>query len=287
MRYTQAYPATQASDRQQFQKESFPAFMTSMQTITHRRGRHAVPPPSRVPARNCFDWISEGWHMFEAQPATWVLMTLSAFVILTLISGLLGSLYIVGPMLAPIMLSPLLGGMLYAAREYRDTGAIRFMCLFEGFRSRPGSFLLVGFIFCSILVLILLLLLVLGNNAAPDLLGTQISGMLNTLFASMVSAIFALGAIFLVWSLLTLALLFSPSLIVKDNAAPLDAFTSALHGCFVNFRAILMLVLCLYVLFGLVVVTLGFGALIFVPVLVGTLYAACEDMFPDTGLEQS
>lgn len=225
--------------------------------------------------------------MFEAQPATWVLMTLGAFVTLALISGLLGSLYIVGPMLAPIMLSPLLGGMLYAAREYQEAGATRFMRLFEGFRSRPGSFLLVGFIFCSVLVLILLLLLVLGNNAASDLLGTQISGILNSIFASMVSAAFALGAIFLVWSLLTLALLFSPALIVKDNAAPLDAFTSALHGCFINFRAILLLVLSLYVLFGLVVVTLGFGTLIFIPVLVGTLYSACEDMFPASGSEQA
>lgn len=260
--------------------------MTPTNTSALHHGRHSVPRPRRVPAKNCFQWLLAGWHMFAAQPATWIMMTLGAFVVLALISYLFGSLYIIGPTFSPIMMSPLLGGMLYAAREYHQSGSTRFLRLFEGFRSRLGSFLLVGFIFCSLFVLIaLILIFALEGNAAPAILGTTISSLLNSVLESVATALVTLGVLSIAWGLMLLSLLFSPSLIVKDNAAPVDAFTSSLHGCFINVRAVVLLVIVLYALFGIVFITFGFGIFIYIPVLVGTLHAACQDIFPNRAAE--
>ena len=233
-----------------------------------------------MPAKNCFQWLMAGWHMFTAQPATWIMMTLGTVFILGLVSLTFGPVW--APVVAPVIFTLLLGGLLYAARDYHISGETRFVRLFAGFRNRLGSFSLVGVIFCSLQLLVLLLFSAIDGDWMPSSLGSNVAMVVGALAQSIAALITTLGVLFLIWAFMAITLIISPALIVKDNAPPLEAFLAAARGIIVNFRVILLLVIVLYALAGIVLITLGFGIFIYLPVLIGTLHAACEDMFPNS-----
>lgn len=212
-------------------------------------------------------------------------MTLGAIIILTLVSLSFGPVW--APVAAPVILTLLLGGMLYAASDYHSKGETRLVRLFAGFRSRLGSFSLVGIIFCSLQLLVLLLFSAIDGDLASSILGPTVSMIVSALLQSIAALITTLGVLFIIWAFMALTLIMSPALIVKDNAPPLEAFLAAARGIVVNFRAVLLLVLVLYALFGIVFITLGFGIVIYIPVLVGTLHAACQDIFPNQVAESA
>jgi uncharacterized membrane protein len=262
--------------------------MTQLQTSSNssiRHSRHHLPVPQRVPTLRCFTWLASGWRMFAAHPADWVLMALCAFALLAL-STLLVPIPLIGPILPPLLLALLLGGMLHAATIQAQDGQTHFLQLFEGFRRHPGNLTLVGLFYAIPLILVhLLVMLALGGGLLVSLFGLSIGGTINAVASDLISMLvdlgIALGIFLLLWGLLLLSMLFAPALVMEAKAPPLEAMRLSLAASLRNIGAILLLAIILYVLFILALLPAGLGVVLYIPLVVGTLHAAYQDLFAD------
>jgi len=220
--------------------------------------------------------------MFVAHPADWVLMALCAFAMLA-VSTLLVPVPLIGPVLPPLLLALLLGGMLHAAAQAR-MGQTHFMLLFEGFRRHPGNLTLIGLFYAIPLILVhLLIMLALGGSLLVSLLGLSVGSTINSIASGIVSMLvdlgIALGVFLLLWGLLLLAMLFAPALVMHAKAPPLEAMRLSLAASLRNIGAILLLAISLYVLFIIALIPAGLGIVVYIPVVVGTLDAAYQELF--------
>ncbi len=251
--------------------------------MPHQPHRHPLPTLRRVPARRSFAWLAAGWRTFAAHPADWILMALCAFALLAIPAVVLAPVPLIGPMIPPILLTLLLGGMLQVADNQLGDGQSHFLQLFDGFRQHPGNLTLVGVFYALPLILVHLLLILLAGGLLVTLLGSSLGGLLsdltNTVLTMLVDLGIALGIFLLLWGLLLLAMLFAPALIMLSGVPPLDAMRLSLAASLKNLGAILGLAIMLYVLFALALLPFGFGILLFIPLLVGTLHAAWRDLF--------
>ncbi|MBS1207673.1 MAG: hypothetical protein H6R19_71 [Proteobacteria bacterium] len=220
--------------------------------------------------------------MFARHPADWVLMALCAFAMLA-ISTMLVPVPLIGPILPPLLLALLLGGMLHAAAQAR-LGQMHFLQMFEGFRRHPGNLTLIGLFYAIPLVLVhLLVMLALGGSLLVSLLGLPVGSTINSFASGIVGMLFdlgiALGIFLLLWGLLLLAMLFAPALVMHAKAPPLEAMRLSLAASLRNIGAILLLAISLYVLFIVALIPAGLGIVIYIPVVIGALDAAYQELF--------
>lgn len=220
--------------------------------------------------------------MFARHPADWVLMALCAFAMLA-ISTMLVPVPLIGPILPPLLLALLLGGMLHAAAQAR-LGQLHFLQMFEGFRRHPGNLTLIGLFYAIPLVLVhLLVMLALGGSLLVSLLGLPVGSTINSFASGIVGMLFdlgiALGIFLLLWGLLLLAMLFAPALVMHAKAPPLEAMRLSLAASLRNIGAILLLAISLYVLFIIALIPAGLGIVIYIPVVIGALDAAYQELF--------
>ena len=209
-------------------------------------------------------------------------MAFVAFVVLA-ISTICVPVPVIGPMLPPLSLTLLLGGMLYAAHIQRRNHALSFACLFEGFRRHPGNLALIGLFYALPLVLMhFLTMLALGGQLLVSLFGWWLGSTIHQLASGAIHFLAGLGVLWIlflmVWGVLLLAMLFAPALAMLDNYSPFDAMQYSLKASLRSLGAIVLLALCLYVLFVFAMIPLGLGVLLYIPVVVGTLYSAYLDV---------
>lgn len=228
--------------------------------------------------------------MFSAYPAEWILIALAAFAVLAIPTILL-VIPLVGPMLPPILLLLLLGGALSLADAQHRGLRPRMQLLFWGFRRHPGNLTLVGLFYALPLILIHLLVLLVGGGLLVALLGSSLGGMLAELADSIINVLKDLSipllVFFMLWGVLLMALLFAPALIMFANIPPLEAMRLSLVASLRSLGAIVVFAIVVYITFPLVVIpTAGLGILLFIPLFVGTLYAAYRDLFLQPEIRQ-
>lgn len=251
--------------------------------VPQHSGRRRFPVPRQVPAKRCFAWIASGWQMFAERPVEWILVSLVAFSVLAIVTIVLGALPLVGPVLPTILLLLLLAGMLTSA-ETNPRGLRRhFVLLTSGFRRHPGHLSLVALFFALPLILIHLLAFLVGGGLLVSLLGSTVGGTLSALASDILTTLvdlgLALGVFTLLWGLALMTLLFAPALIMFANAPPLEAMRLSLTASLRSLGAILLLACIEYAFFALAMLPLGLGTLIYIPLFIGTLYAAYRDLF--------
>lgn len=260
--------------------------MTHSAPPARHHGLAHLPQPRRVSPLRCFSWLAAGWRLFAAHPADWILIALGAFALLA-ISTLLVPIPLIGPILPPLLLALLMGGMLDGARRQQQGERLPFEQLFAGFRVHAGNLTLVGLFYAIPLVLVhLLAYLALSGGVLVSLLGISLGATVNSIAASAIGLLADLGialAIFLaLWGLMLLALLLAPALIMKDNIASFDAMRLSLSASLRNPGAMFMLAIMFYLLFILALIPAGLGILIYIPLVVGSVQAAHQDLFePD------
>ncbi|NSL53630.1 DUF2189 domain-containing protein [Uliginosibacterium aquaticum] len=280
--------------------------MNQTASSLRHHGLAHLPQARRVSPLRCFSWLAAGWRLFAAHPADWILMALGAFALLA-VSTLLVPIPLIGPILPPLLLALLMGGMLEAADKQLhpdrsplermengqwieiepNTAHTGFVTLFSGFRRHAGNLTLVGLFYAIPLVLLhLLAYLALSGGLLVSLLGISLGATVNSLAASAMGVLadlgVALGAFLLLWGMMLLALLLAPALIMKDNIASFDAMRLSLKASLRNPGAMFMLAIMFYLLFILALLPAGLGILIYIPVVVGAVQAAHTELFePD------
>lgn len=246
-------------------------------------GPAALPLARRVSPLRTFAWLAAGWRMFAAKPAEWLLIALGAFALLAA-STLLVPIPLLGPILPPLLLALLMGGMLDGAERASRGESFGFEQLFAGFRRHTGNLTLVGLFYALPLILLhLLAYLALSGGLLVSLLGISLGATVNSIAASAFGLLADLGValviFFLLWGMMVLALLLAPALIMKDRIAPFDAMRLSLSASLCNPGAMFMLALMFYLLFMLALLPAGLGILIYIPVVVGAMQAAYQDLF--------
>jgi len=279
------------------------------QTTPWVSGRHRPPSIRRVPATRALSWLGKGWSLFIGQPGYWLRVSAGVFVVLV-VSLFCSVIPVVGPMVPLLLLTLMLGGMMSAVQRQGEGRPLRFALLFEGFRRHPGNLSLLAVFYALPLVLMhLLTMLALGGSLMVGLLGWSVGTAVSTVAADIISFLAGLGVLWilflLVWGVLLLALLFAPVLVMLDNYPPLDAMRYSLKASLRSLGSIVLLAVCFYVIFvvvlippmslawvylpvqylAILVLVLGplslLGVLVYIPVMVGAIYAAYSDLLAD------
>jgi hypothetical protein len=167
-----------------------------------------VPGGRGVAAGHGWTWIAQGWDLFKRQPALWIGIAVTLFVILLV----LAFIPLLGPLVNTLLWPVLSAGLLLGCRALDEGGHLEFGHLFAGFRERFGTLITVGAITFGVSLAIgILVALVMGvgigtmlgggpgPDAAPEMLMTMVHAML-VMFALMMP--------------LAMAMWFAPALVI-------------------------------------------------------------------------
>lgn len=203
-------------------------------------------PPMNAAAAG--QWIAFGWKTFARRPLVWVALSLIYLVSLYL----LNLVPLIGAFIAALLTPALLGGLLYGAHELdagRELLPVHFLQSFQD-QSRLRQLLLLGLV---PLAATLLQRLLLGPELPPML---------------------ALSAGLLLSLLTACVLLYALPLVMLEQQAATVAIPRSLRTCLQQPLAIALFLALTVVLLIVALLPLGLGVLVYLPVMVGAMYAS-------------
>lgn len=232
--------------------------------------------PRKCSAGAGINWISQAFAIFKKNFLLWIGMALTFLVII----GLGGQLPIVG-LFVSLLSMVFIGGMIKGCAAQAQGNELRFDHLFSAFNSH----------FLPLIKMILLYIVGLIVVMIPMFITLGMTGMLSDIdgqgLAGISAFIIILVTLFTCILIipLVMALWFAPSLIVLHDIKPLMAMKMSFRAGLANIIPIIIFGLILSLAVPLlVVVTLGLGMLIVVPVLVITYYTSYRDVWTDQPL---
>ncbi len=222
---------------------------------------------------HAMEWMSGGFTGFRLAPWPWIGIAL----LLLLFSYGLG--YIPGGSLAVVLLGPVItGGIMLGCRALDEGQPLEVSHFFAGFQHRTGTLVKAGALYVALILGVFIVVGLLGALLGVELPDTPVEGqevpVVNTLLAILVLLAFA--AIIPI----AMAFYYAPALLVfHEELGVGDAYRLSFQGCLRNILPFLLYGL-LGVLLGLfVLVTLGLGMLIVVPILYAGTYVSYKDIF--------
>ncbi len=234
---------------------------------------------ARPPANSGLAWVKSGWTTFRSAPVVWSGMTAMAFM---LVMGI-GMLPYVGGLLLYALSPFLVAGYLAASRAGERGEPVTFLHLGAGSASGHTALFGIGFTYMAVTLGITQVvhmatgtdfqaLLALSHHP-QEMTPAQAEAFLD-------AALPALGLGFLLLTPLLMATWFSPGLAHFEEYPAGKAMWWSLWACWVNWRPMLYYSTIL-VLAGMaaLMIPLGLGLLIFLPVTLASTYAAYRDIF--------
>lgn len=244
----------------------------------------------RLPANRGFQWIRQGFDLFMQSPQQWLILSAMNFALFWLLEQLGG----VGGMLS-ILLSPVLvAGWLLGCHALRTGLPLKPAYFFAGFMHQTPRLLTLGGIMVVSLLLIGVIVMGLGGdtlskiaeqwqpNSTPEQLNTLLGedGM-NVLLELFIIILIPVAG-------LSMAMQFSPMLVVFNNVPPLIALKISVVAFWVNFAPLAIYGL-VWSLGYFVLLELGggelFNSLIMVivsPILIASAYSAYREVVSES-----
>jgi uncharacterized membrane protein len=228
----------------------------------------------RADASKGWDWIIRGWHLFMADPAQWIIMTLLYAIIAVALN-----LIPLGGLVFALGAPALTGGMMYAAQRAERHESLEIGHLFRAFqdRSLTKPMLTLGAISLGLGILIALVAaLTLGGmiGAGAMLEEGEMPG------AGMVAGgLLGMTVMALIGMVATMVMIYAVPLIMLDRTAPVEAAKASFNACLRNVMPLLVFGLIYLVLGVVAAIPFGLGWLVLFPMTVGALYASYLDIF--------
>ena len=226
-----------------------------------------------MPSGNAWQWIVDGFRLFQRNPWIWMLTWIVVAVIIYIVSRIPG----VGSLALTLLLPVLAGGLMLGCDAQMRGEPLEIAHLFAGFRSKTSSLVLVGLLSLvgSILIGLVAGILIGFSVFAALLSGGGIGAMGASAVTVLLGLLVALGLSIL----LTMAIWFAPALVVFHDLQPMDAMKQSFQGCLRN--------IVLFLIYGIIIVTIGvlalipagLGWLIWGPTLVASIYTSYRDIF--------
>lgn len=244
-----------------------------------------APLRSRAaPATRGAGWVGDGFRFFRHDWKAWLIISL----LLVLIMIGFEKFPVFGIFAGHLVMPVFMGGLFLALHRIDEGNPgerLRVVDLFRGFQSHTGQLLLLGVIGLLLNVAALVAAIVaLVTFAGADFLTklAQSEDMMAAASELTFAMALMIGALLYLVILVPVVMLmwFAPALVAIEREDALSALRHSFTGCLRNLGAFTVYgVVGLLVFPLLVVVTLGLGILVLVPVGAGSIYAAYEDIF--------
>jgi len=234
---------------------------------------------TRPPAKVGLEWLKSGFRLFYPGAISWMGMSAAFF----LAAYGLGLIPWVGPMLLEFLSPFLVAAYMSASRAAEKGEPAGLMHFGAGLAQGRNALLVIGGIYLSASLLVGQIIGLIGGEALAQFLAlagnpsAATPEELRTVLDQVMPALL-LGAV--LFTPLLMATWFAPALVLFDGFPPGKALFWSLWACVVNWRPMLAYGLLLS-LFGMValLIPLGLGLLILLPVVMISTYAAYRDQF--------
>jgi hypothetical protein len=230
----------------------------------------------QVPVGNAWVWIVNGFNLFKANPAMWIILLVIYLAIMIPISMLpvIGS--VVSTLLAPVFAA----GMMWGCQALIKNQDLEINHLFEGFKRNTSQLISIGGIYMvSLLFVAVIVVLALDKDTAEllvqgkDLSPEQADAMLMPI---MIALLLIMPVLMAYW--------FAPVLAGLHNLSAVDAMKLSFSACLKNMLPFLLYGLIFMVLLIVAIIPFGLGLLVVAPMMMTSLYSSYADVF---GIEQT
>lgn len=238
-------------------------------------GGFTLVEPQKISAGGGIDWIKEGYYHFKQAPLGWIGMVILYFIIVIVLS-VIPLVSLVVNIINPVFI----GGFMIAC--YRQTQNEPFSVgdLFAGFKTNFGRLAAVGAIYLVSLVIIVggavgLMFAMMGQEMMAMMAQTPDPSMILAKFSMFFLLLFGL------MSLVMMAYIFAPVLIVMHDVTAVAAMKLSFKGCWRNMLPFLVYGLAAMLLSIVAMIPLGLGLLILMPVMTASIFAAYRQIFTE------
>jgi hypothetical protein len=230
----------------------------------------------QVPVGNAWVWIVNGFNLFKANPAMWIILLVIYLAIMIPISMLpvIGS--VVSTLLAPVFAA----GMMWGCQALIKNQDLEINHLFEGFKRNTSQLISIGGIYMvSLLFVAVIVVLALDKDTAEllvqgkDLSREQADAMLMPI---MIALLLIMPVLMAYW--------FAPVLAGLHNLSAVEAMKLSFSACLKNMLPFLLYGLIFMVLLIVAIIPFGLGLLVVAPMMMTSLYSSYADVF---GIEQA
>jgi uncharacterized membrane protein len=230
--------------------------------------------PRTVDAGRGVNWWTDSWALFMKNPIMWVVLGLVLIVVMVA----LNLVPILGGLAVALLMPPLAGGWMLAARKVEGGAALEVGDLFLGFKDQVTPLLVLGALSLAASAVVFVLMAMFGFGAAMGMsLGGGMSGSTGAMAAlgSLLGVLIAM-ALFVP---ITMAFWFAPALVVFDGMVPVEAVKASFAACLRNIVPFLV-----YSVLGLVACIIAsipffLGWLVVLPLSMLTIYESYRDIF--------
>lgn len=237
--------------------------------------------PRKCDAAAGMSWIVKAFGLFKDQPLLWFGICVAFLVIV----GIASSVPLLNVLIIPTVFI-FIAGIIKGAAAQSQGAELRFDHLFSAFKSHWQPLLILGLLYLvGVIVCMIPLFIAMGSMVFSMMAG----GMGNN-YGAMNDI--SLGGIFLGYLLtmllmipLYMALWFAPALVVLHDVEPIAAMKKSFAAGKANVIPMLVYgLVCLLLLPILIILTLGFGVFLVLPVMLLTYYTSYRDTLTDQPL---
>ena len=229
-----------------------------------------------VPPGRGWQWIVQAFALFRKNPLIWLVLNL----ILVAIGWVLGKVPVAGSYVLYLLAPIFLAGIMTACRDLEAGGDIEIGHLFRGFRQNSAQLVTVGGVHLVGQVLISGLMLSIGGPEFQEIArGGQVGDPAAISPEARERILLALLVSLSLYMPLAMAVWFSPSLVILNNQQGFRAIVFSLIAGFRNILPFLVYGIASTVLFVLAVLPFGIGLVLWLPVMVLTMYTSYRDVF--------
>jgi hypothetical protein len=236
----------------------------------------AAPEARTVEPGRGWGWWPEAWALFMRSPLLWVALALIVMVAF----GVVGLVPLLGTLATAVLLPPVAGGWLIAARKVEGGGALEVGDLLAGFQGeRMSPLLTLGAGLAGAMLIVVAFSMMLGAGA---LVGTAMGGMHRSGAGRMSLLGMGMLTMLVVFTFVivsTAALWFAPALVVFRRIAPLDAVKASLRAVLRNWLPFLVYGVIQIGLSIVASIPFALGWLLLMPVMLLTVYVSYRDVF--------
>lgn len=233
--------------------------------------------PLRLPARNGWEWIKQGFALFMKAPLLWIVLLFICLVGALAIS----SVPVVGQPLMSLLMPAILVGLMAGCRALSQGEELELAHLFRGFKKHTAQLVTLGGIALASQYLILGLMMAVGG---ASVVGVLMGNQPDTNPDVMINAFAGTGLAILIgivlFSLLMMAMQFAPMLVYFRNVPPLHAMRLSLRAFLYNVMPMLLYGVTFMFLAMLASMPVMLGWVVLLPLVFTTLYASYNDIFP-------
>lgn len=225
----------------------------------------------KVPVNSAWTWIANGFRLFKANPAMWIIL----LVIYLAIMIPLSMLPIIGSVLSTLLAPVFAAGMMWGCQALARHQDLEINHLFEGFKHNTSQLVAVGGIYMVSLLLVAVIavltldkatveLLVQGKDVSPE----QADAMLLPI---MMAFLLLLPVLMAYW--------FAPVLAGLHNLTALQAMKLSFHACLKNLLPFFLYGFIFMLLLIVAIIPFGLGLVVVVPMMMTSLYTSYADVF--------